>query len=264
MRGPAERLLAGVSAYGRNLERGFKILLEGESPGRDRLLAEAVDEALAILGHDRRGEIEELVASLPSEAVENAYTAMEKAIADLTTPTGALGAAAISILMGKAGVEGKPEIIKRLFDAVKSLRDGVTVEEAVEYLSATAVEVVRELPEFESYRKIDQSLDEADLTPHAEHLVPAPFNWLGKAVGAGPVTGRFLALEIVSFGGVIGLSEALERLERSRVGAEASKLIKGLEVGAPVLLYVLGEIAEAGDRTALALPLAAAWLASED
>jgi len=161
-------------------------------------------------------------------------------------------------------VEGKPEAFKRLLDSVRTLKDGVSVEEAVEYLSATAVEVVRELPEFRYYKRVDEGLEEAGLGPHVRQLVPAPVYWLGRAVGAGAVTGRFLALEALSFGGVIGLSEVLERLRESKVGEEASRLLRGLEVGAPVLLYVLGEVAEAGDRTALALPAAAAWLAGED
>ncbi len=264
MSGAFEKILGSASAYWRNLERGFGILLSGEPPSADRLLEEAAEEAAYILGHGTPPELRESLESLPPEVVESGLEAIKKAIVDLTTPTGALGAAAISLLVGKAGVEGKPEAFKRLLDSVRTLKDGVSVEEAVEYLSATAVEVVRELPEFRYYKRVDEGLEEAGLGPHVRQLVPAPVYWLGRAVGAGAVTGRFLALEALSFGGVIGLSEVLERLRESKVGEEASRLLRGLEVGAPVLLYVLGEVAEAGDRTALALPAAAAWLAGED
>jgi len=259
-----ERILGGAAVYWRNLERGFHILLSGEAPSADQLLGESAEEAAVILGQGSPSELRQELETLPEEVVESGLGAIRRAIEDLTTPTGALGAAAVSLLVGKAGVEGKPQAFKRLLDSIRTLKDGVSMEEAVEYLSATAVEVVRELPEFRYYKRIDEGLEEAGLGPQVRQLVPAPVYWLGRAVGAGAVTGRFLALEVISFGGVIGLSEALERLRKTRVGEEASRLLRGLEVGGPVLLYVLGEVAEAGDRTALALPAAAAWLASED
>ncbi len=264
MSGAFEKIVGGASAYWRNLERGFKILLSGEPPSAEQLLEESAEEAARTLGHGTPSELREGIESLSPEIVESGLEAMRKAVADLTTPTGALGAAAISLLVGKAGVEGKPEAFKRLLDSIRTIRDGVSVEEAIDYLSATAVEVVRELPEFRYYKRVDDGLEEAGLGPHVKQLVPAPVYWLGRAVGAGAVTGRFLALEALSFGGVIGLSEVLERLKESKVGEDASRLLQGLEVGAPVLLYILGEVAEAGDRTALALPAAAAWLAGED
>jgi len=84
--GAFEKILGSASAYWRNLERGFGILLSGEPPSADRLLEEAAEEAAYILGHGTPPELRESLESLPPEVVESGLEAIKKAIVDLTTP----------------------------------------------------------------------------------------------------------------------------------------------------------------------------------
>ncbi|RLG46650.1 MAG: hypothetical protein DRN90_06190 [Thermoproteota archaeon] len=163
--------------------------------------------------------------------------------------------------MAKAGTDTKTSRLKKMFDFLRRSGGKVTTEELVEYLVSAGFEISRELSEVKYFKKIEENLERRGLEEKVNQILPSIYEPFGKIVGGGRLTGKFVVGEIVAFGGAIGLSELLEIIEEWAEGKRFYSLIRGLELTTPPLIYVMGEIEEAGDRTALSIPLASAYLA---
>jgi len=253
--------------YKRNLRRGFRIVVEGKIPTEEDLVGEAAEEAASLLEEqgieppdpDMLSEIG--VKRLTRKTISLGIKAMKSAIRDVVGASGVVGTAAIALLMAKAGTDTKTSRLKKMFDFLRRSRGKVTTEELVEYLVSAGFEISRELSEVKYFKKIEENLERRGLEEKVNQILPSIYEPFGKIVGGGRLTGKFVVGEIVAFGGAIGLSELLEIIEEWAEGKRFYSLIRGLELTTPPLIYVMGEIEEAGDRTALSIPLASAYLA---
>jgi len=253
--------------YKRNLRRGFKIVVEGKIPTNEDLINEASADAMHILAEkgievlDSEEVLQIATKRLTKRLVSLGIKTMNSAIRDVVGTSGVVGTAAIALLMAKAGTDTKTSRFKKMLDLVRKKSGRVSSEELIEYLVSAGFEISRELAEVKYFKKIENLLKERGLEERVNDILPSAYEPFGKIVGGGRLTGKFVVGEIVAFGGAVGLSELLEIIEEWSEGKKFSSLLKGLELTAPPIIYVLGEIEEAGDRTALSVPFASAYLA---
>ncbi len=262
-----ELLKREFEEYKRNLKRGFRIIIEGEIPTEKDLVREAARDAAGILAEKGIEELEpdEIsqigVKRLTKKVIDLGIKAMNSAIRDVVGDSGVVGTAAIALLMSKAGTNTKTSGLKRVMDLIRKKEGRVSSEELIEYFVSAGFEISRELSEVKYFRKIEEILRERGLEEKMNQILPQMYEPFGKVVGGRRLTGKFVFGEIIAFGGAIGLSELLEIIEEWSEGRRFSSLLKGLELTAPPIIYVLGEVEEAGDRTALSIPFASAYLA---
>ena len=265
----SEVIRAGLSEFKRNLRRGFEMLVKQKQPSDEEIVMQASFEAQIIIkrltGHEP--ELSEVVQSaddvLPAEIISSGVGASRAAIKDLMTPGGLIGTGIIAALLGKAGVNRKVQALNQAYQAIKRAQSeqAVSLDELVEYVASVGLALAREIREARFYREIDKAMDERGLTPYVDKVLSRAYVPFGKLLGGGKITGKFLAGEILAMGGAITLSEAMEALGESASGETITSILKALEVTTPAALYVIGEIQESGDRTALSVPMAAAHLA---
>lgn len=262
-----ELLKRELEEYKRNLERGFRIIIDGEIPTEDEFIKEAIEDAILILAEKGIEVLEPDEISyigekrLTKKIIELGIKAMNSAIRDVVGVSGVVGTAAIALLMAKAGTNTKTSGLKKVMDLIRKKEGRISSEELIEYFVSAGFEISRELSEIKYYREIEGILRERGLEEKVNQILPPAYEPFGKVVGGGRLTGKFVVGEIVAFGGAIGLSELLEIIEERFEGRRLSSLLKGLELTAPPIIYVLGEVEEAGDRTALSIPFASAYLA---
>ncbi|RLG54320.1 MAG: hypothetical protein DRO00_01495 [Thermoproteota archaeon] len=256
-----------LEEYKRNLRRGFKIIAEGRVPTNEDLIKEASVDAAHILAEKgiEVSDPDEVLRigteRLTKRVISLGIKAMNSAIRDVIGASGVVGTAAVALLMAKAGTNTKTSGLKKMLDLIRERGGRVSSEELVEYIVSAGFEISRELAEVKYFREIENLLRERKLEDRVNDILPPIYEPFGRIVGGGRLTGKFVVGEIIAFGGAIGLSELLEIIEEWSEGKKFSSLIKSLELATPPIIYVLGEIEEAGDRTALSVPFASAYLA---
>ncbi len=254
-----------LEEYKRNLKRGIKIVIEGKTPADENLINEAATEASLILAEKgiKVPDLSEIVRigrkRLSNKAISLGIEVINNAIKDVIGAPGVVGTAAVALLIAKAGTNTKTSKLRKMLDLIRKIEGTISSEELIEYLVSTGFEISRELSEVKYFRKIEDLLREKGLEDKMKEILPPIYEPFGKIVGGGRLTGKFVVGEIVAFGGAIGLSELLEMIEEWSEGKRLLTLIKSLELTAPPIIYVLGEIEEAGDRTALSIPFASAY-----